>query len=343
MTAPSLPAALRGAAEGLSAPEAAMGLIIAHGTWLARDDFACFIRHGTGTAAIDGEAAITALDAGALPSSAGEKRMLRLAASLADQAHVSIGDASTSTTSASWSSGFGTPPGDTSSSPGHDPAGTLQNEPGAGRRGELATVKYAISPVISPDNFAADRAVDDKIIASLPAVQVGVRAQRELLGRVVRCLVGEVGLRQLLDIGSGLPTAENVHQIAQQISPATRVVYLDNDPVVLSHAWALLADNTATFAAEGDLKDPAGILANPDVRGNLDWDQPIGLLPCGICTTSWTRRTRPTWSPPSTARFPPGVTSSSTICSPATTRPLPRCRPRCIRASAGPSSARSRR
>jgi hypothetical protein len=132
------------------------------------------------------------------------------------------------------------------------------------------------------DNFAADRAVGDQIIASLPAVQIGVRAQRDLLGRVVRYLVGEVGLRQLLDIGSGLPTAENVHQIAQSVAPQTRVVYLDNDPVVLSHARALLADNTVTFAAEGDLCDPAGILANPDVRKNLDWDQPIGLLLCGI-------------------------------------------------------------
>jgi hypothetical protein len=92
MTVPPLPAAL--AAEGLYALEAATGLIIAHGTWLERGDFACFV-HGTSTAAIDWEAAITALDAGKLPSSAGEKRMLRLAASLADQAHVSLGDAIT--------------------------------------------------------------------------------------------------------------------------------------------------------------------------------------------------------------------------------------------------------
>jgi hypothetical protein len=132
------------------------------------------------------------------------------------------------------------------------------------------------------DNFTADRAVGDQMIASLPAVQVGVRAQRDVLGRVVRYLVGEAGLRQLLDIGSGLPTAENVHEIAQQVGPATRVVYLDNDPIVLSHAKALLADDKVTFVADGDLRDPAGILANPDVREHLDWDQPIGLLMCGI-------------------------------------------------------------
>ena len=95
MTASSLPAALRAGAEGLYALEAATGLIIAHGTWLAREDFACFIHHGTGTAAIDWDAAIGALDAGRLPSSGGERRMLRLAASLADQAPVSLGDSVT--------------------------------------------------------------------------------------------------------------------------------------------------------------------------------------------------------------------------------------------------------
>ena len=96
MTASSLPAALRAGAAGLYALEAATGLIIAHGTWLARsDDFGHFIHHGPGTAAIDWEAAITALDAGELPSSAGEKRMLRLAASLADQVTVSLGEAVT--------------------------------------------------------------------------------------------------------------------------------------------------------------------------------------------------------------------------------------------------------
>jgi len=132
------------------------------------------------------------------------------------------------------------------------------------------------------DNFAADRAVGDRMLASIPAVQLGVRAQRDVLGRVVRYLVGEVGLRQLLDIGSGLPTADNVHEIAQRIDPDTRVVYLDNDPIVLSHAEALLADDTSTFVVSGDLRDPAGILANPNVRKYLDWDQPVGLLMCGI-------------------------------------------------------------
>src|SRR5437879_4227889 len=101
------------------------------------------------------------------------------------------------------------------------------------------------------DNFAADRAVGDQIIASLPAAQIGVRAQRAVLARVVHYLVADAGVRQLLDIGSGLPTAQNVHQIAQRIDPAARVVYVDNDPVVLAHARALLADDSVTFAAKG--------------------------------------------------------------------------------------------
>ncbi len=132
------------------------------------------------------------------------------------------------------------------------------------------------------DNFAADRALGDRIIASLPAVQMGVRAQRELLGRVVRYLVQEAGLTQLIDIGAGLPTADNVHEIAARVNPQARVVYVDNDPVVLAHARALLAGETTVIAVEGDLRRPQDILAHPDVRRHLDWTQPIGLLLCGI-------------------------------------------------------------
>jgi hypothetical protein len=132
------------------------------------------------------------------------------------------------------------------------------------------------------DNFAADRAVGDQIIASLPMVQMGVKAQRAVLERAVRYLVAEVGIGQLIDIGSGLPTAENVHQIAQRLNPAARVVYVDNDPVVLAHARALLADDVTTIAVAGDLREPKAILADPAIGGYLDWTAPIGLLLCGI-------------------------------------------------------------
>ena len=132
------------------------------------------------------------------------------------------------------------------------------------------------------NNFAADRALGDQVIAMMPTVAVGVRAQREVLGRVVRYLVGEAGLRQLIDIGSGLPTVDNVHQIAQRADPGTRVIYVDNDPVVLAHARALLASNEATIVVEGDLRAPERILADPQVRQHFDWSQPTGLLLCGI-------------------------------------------------------------
>ena len=132
------------------------------------------------------------------------------------------------------------------------------------------------------DNYAADRALVDQIIATLPTVQVGVRAQRELLSRVVRYLVRHAGIRQLVDIGSGLPTADNVHEIAHRYDPDTRVVYVDNDPIVLAHARALLAHDTTTIAIDGDLCEPTTILENPEVLGHLDWDEPIGLLLCGI-------------------------------------------------------------
>ncbi len=132
------------------------------------------------------------------------------------------------------------------------------------------------------DNFAADRVVGDQISVMLPVVQAGVLAQRAVLGRAVSYLVGEAGIRQLIDIGAGLPTAENVHQIARRIDPSARVIYVDNDPVVLAHARALLAGQTTTIVVNGDLRQPAGIVGNPEVRGHLDWDQPIGVLLCGI-------------------------------------------------------------
>jgi len=132
------------------------------------------------------------------------------------------------------------------------------------------------------DNFAVDRIYGQRIAATMPGIEAGVREQRALLGRVVRYLVGNAGIRQLLDIGAGLPTAENVHQIAQRVDPAARVVYVDNDPMVLSHAKAVLAENPRTVVAEGDLRDPAGIIGHPVVSAHLDWSRPIGLLLSGV-------------------------------------------------------------
>jgi hypothetical protein len=130
------------------------------------------------------------------------------------------------------------------------------------------------------DNLPPDRAVGDQIIAALPAARTGVRAQREVLARVVRFLVQDAGITRLLDIGSGLPTADNVHQIARRADPAARVVYVDNDPAVVGHARTLLAGDELTAVVDGDLRDPDAILAQ--AREHLGWDRPVGLLLCGI-------------------------------------------------------------
>jgi hypothetical protein len=132
------------------------------------------------------------------------------------------------------------------------------------------------------DNFTSDRVVGDKIKTALPEVRLGVRAQRMVLGRAIRYLVGEAGIRQLIDIGSGLPTAGNVHEVAQDLAPETRVVYVDNDPIVLAHARALLAGSVGVAVLDRDLVHPEKLLDAPALRAAIDFDQPIGLLLCGI-------------------------------------------------------------
>jgi hypothetical protein len=132
------------------------------------------------------------------------------------------------------------------------------------------------------DNFAADRELGDKIKEALPEVHLGVQQQRATLRRVVRYLVGEAGIRQLIDIGSGLPTAGNVHQVAQETAAGVRVVYVDNDPIVLAHARALMADDKTTFVINGDVRHPAEILKHPDLNHLIDLNRPVGLLLCGI-------------------------------------------------------------
>ncbi|UBU16157.1 SAM-dependent methyltransferase [Nonomuraea gerenzanensis] len=131
------------------------------------------------------------------------------------------------------------------------------------------------------DNFPSDRAAAEKIIAIVPEVRETARDNRAFIGKAVR-LMAEQGVRQFLDIGAGLPTRENVHQVAQRVVPDARVVYVDNDPIVLTHARALLADNPHTLAAWGDITDPAAILGDPRVRGHLDFTRPVGLLASAV-------------------------------------------------------------
>jgi SAM-dependent methyltransferase len=127
------------------------------------------------------------------------------------------------------------------------------------------------------DNFASDRAAATKLLELTPNAREGVRANRRFLSRAVHLLV-EAGVRQFLDIGAGLPTQENVHQVALRAAPDARVVYVDNDPIVLTHGRALLADNDQTIVVDGDLRQPEAILSDPRIREHLDFDQPVGLL-----------------------------------------------------------------
>src|ERR1700721_555436 len=113
------------------------------------------------------------------------------------------------------------------------------------------------------DNFAADRVVADKLAAAKPAVRHNVRANRAFLGRVVRYLAAEAGIRQFLDLGTGLPSLDNTHEVAQRAARDSRIVYVDNDPAVPVHARALLVSSTregATAYLQADIRDPESIL-----------------------------------------------------------------------------------
>jgi hypothetical protein len=127
------------------------------------------------------------------------------------------------------------------------------------------------------DNFEADRRAGDAVIAAFPDTAFGARANRAFLGRAVRFLVGEAGIRQFLDIGTGIPSAGNTHEVAQGIAPESRVVYVDNDPVVLSYADALLRSGPqgATSYIDADLRDTGTILGT--AARTLDFSQPIGV------------------------------------------------------------------
>ena len=132
------------------------------------------------------------------------------------------------------------------------------------------------------DNYAADRKAAERVIATFPDVTVSVRAQRAFLGRAVHYLAAEAGLRQFLDIGTGLPSANNTHEVAQRAAPQARVVYVDNDPIVLLHARALLTSSPegATRYVEADLRDTGQIL--DEAAQVLDFGQPVAVMLLGV-------------------------------------------------------------
>jgi O-methyltransferase involved in polyketide biosynthesis len=132
------------------------------------------------------------------------------------------------------------------------------------------------------DNYPVDRAAGDQFREIFPEIVDAARASRGFLSRAVRFLAGEAGIRQFLDVGTGLPTVDNTHEVAQRIAPESRIVYVDNDPLVLTHARALLTSTPQGVTAyiDADLRDPDKILAA--ATQTLDFSQPVALMLMGI-------------------------------------------------------------
>ncbi|HEU5156995.1 MAG TPA: SAM-dependent methyltransferase [Streptosporangiaceae bacterium] len=131
------------------------------------------------------------------------------------------------------------------------------------------------------DNFAADREMAERLIDAIPGAVASARANRVFLKQAVRFAV-DSGVEQFIDIGSGLPTVENTHEIAIGADPKCRVVYVDNDPIVCVHGQALLASSGSTVVVQADLRRPEAIVNHPDVTGLIDFDRPLGLLLLGV-------------------------------------------------------------
>ena len=131
------------------------------------------------------------------------------------------------------------------------------------------------------DNYAADRAVADEVMRLLPNAREGGLELRAQLACAARVMVA-MGIRQFIDLGSGLPTVENTHQIVQAVEPSCRVVYVDDDPVVLIHGKALLAENDRTVVITADVRDPEALLAHSDLLRLVDLAKPVGLIMLGI-------------------------------------------------------------
>ncbi|MET1075998.1 MAG: SAM-dependent methyltransferase [Umezawaea sp.] len=126
-------------------------------------------------------------------------------------------------------------------------------------------------------NFAADRQLADQAVGIMPSLKTAIMGNRAFLRRAVKYLAS-VGVRQFLDLGSGIPTVGNVHEVAQQADPESRVVYVDIDPVAVAHSRSLLSADPRVTVLQSDIRDPETILASPEVRDLLDLDQPVAVL-----------------------------------------------------------------
>ncbi|MCG7206105.1 SAM-dependent methyltransferase [Streptomyces arenae] len=127
------------------------------------------------------------------------------------------------------------------------------------------------------DNYEVDRQAADRLAAVAPEVFIGVRANRAFLQRAVRHVV-DSGVRQILDVGTGLPTSPNIHEVAQGLAPDVRVAYVDNDPIVKAHGDALLSRSGSTSIVLADLRDPQSVVGHPGVRRVIDFGRPVALF-----------------------------------------------------------------
>jgi S-adenosyl methyltransferase len=157
------------------------------------------------------------------------------------------------------------------------------------------------------DDFATDREAAARLLEASPGAKAMEQGNRRFMVRAIRVLA-EAGVRQFIDLGTGIPTSPNVHEVARRIHPDARVVYVDHDPIVMAHNRALRARPEGVVAIGGDIRRPREILDHPDVRELIDFDRPVGVGAWPSCTSSPTRRTRtassrrcaPGWRPAAT-------------------------------------------
>jgi hypothetical protein len=160
--------------------------------------------------------------------------------------------------------------------PARQPAVRLTDWPGPDPAPNVARIYDAL--LGGKDNYAADRQAARQLEAAVPGAARAARDNRAFLGRAVRFLAADAGITQFIDIGTGLPTRGHVHQIAHAADPAARVIYADNDPIVVAHARALLADAPQVIAVEADARFPRHLLTLPAVRSLINFDRPVAVL-----------------------------------------------------------------
>jgi S-adenosyl methyltransferase len=134
------------------------------------------------------------------------------------------------------------------------------------------------------DNYALDREAAEAAMRTFPSLQISMRSNRAFMHRVGRFLAAECGISQFLDIGTGIPTSPNLHEVVQAVAPHARIVYTDNDPIVLAHARALMTSNPQgrTSYIQADLREPDTILASPQLTATLDLDKPVALIAIAV-------------------------------------------------------------